>query len=317
MTTACRFSAGCCCFKNIFSLFFHIVLFFPLLFFVVFSLLCRGSGAAFFRRQGKTGFCRVGFLLCLYCFRLILLPFFFSFPFPFLFVVSPLLCRGFGAAFFHRQGKTGFCRVGFLLCLYCFRLILLPFFFSFPFPFLFVVSPLLCRGFGAAFFRRQGKTGFCRVGFLLCLYCFRLILLSFFLSLSLSLPLSLSLCRFPFVVPGFWSGVFPPAGEDRLLPCWFFIVFVLFLIDFVVFFLSLSLSLCRFPFVVPGFWSGVFPPAGEDRLLPCWFFIVFVLFPIDFCCLFFFLFCCFFFVFTWNVEINSKRNCEEREKVNF
>ncbi len=118
---------------------------------------------------------------------------------------------------------------------------------------------------------------------------------------------------------GFGSGVFPPAGEDRLLPCWFFIVFVLFLIDFVVFFLSLSLSLslCRFPFVVPGFWSGVFPPAGEDRLLPCWFFIVFVLFPIDFCCLFFFLFCCFFFVFTWNVEINSKRNCEEREKVNF
>ena len=75
MTTACRFSAGCCCFKNIFSLFFHIVSFFPLLFFVVFSLLCRGSGAAFFRRQGKTGFCRVGFLLCLYCFRLILLPF--------------------------------------------------------------------------------------------------------------------------------------------------------------------------------------------------------------------------------------------------
>ena len=100
--------------------------------------------------------------------------------------------------------------------------------------------------------------------------------------LSLSLPLSL--CRFPFVVPGFWSGVFPPAGEDRLLPCWVFIVFVLFLIDFVVFFLSLSLplSLCRFPFVVPGFWSGVFPPAGEDRLLPCWVFIVFVLFPIDF-----------------------------------
>ncbi len=87
---------------------------------------------------------------------------------------------------------------------------------------------------------------------------------------------------------GFGSGVFPPAGEDRLLPCWVFIVFVLFLIDFVVFFLSLSLSLslplslCRFPFVVPGFWSGVFPPAGEDRLLPCWFFIVFVLFLIDF-----------------------------------
>ena len=116
---------------------------------------------------------------------------------------------------------------------------------------------------------------------------------------------------------GCGSGVFPPAGEDRLLPWWVFIVFVLFLIDFVVFFLSLPLSLCRFPFVVPGFWSGVFPPAGEDRLLPCWFFIVFVLFPIDFCCLFFFLFCCFFFVFTWNVEINSKRNCEEREKVNF
>ena len=59
-----------------------------------------------------------------------------------------------------------------------------------------------------------------------------MILLSFFLSLSLPL----SLCRFPFVVPGFWSGVFPPAGEDRLLPCWFFIVFVLFPIDFVVFF---------------------------------------------------------------------------------
>ena len=184
MTTACRFSAGCCCFKNIFSLFFHIVSFFPLLFFVVFSLLCRGSGAAFFRRQGKTGFCRVGFLLCLYCFWLILLSFFFLFLFLFLF------------------------------------------------PFLFVVSPLLCRGSGAAFFRRQGKTGFCRVSFLLCLYCFRLILLSFFLSLSLPL----SLCRFPFVVPGFWSGVFPPAGEDRLLPCWFFIVFVLFPIDFVVFF---------------------------------------------------------------------------------
>ncbi len=145
MTTACRFSAGCCCFKNIFSLFFHIVSFFPLLFFVVFSLLCRGSGAAFFRRQGKTGFCRVGFLLCL--------------------------------------------------------------------------------------------------------YCFRLILLSFFLSLSLSLPLSL--CRFPFVVPGFWSGVFPPAGEDRLLPCWFFIVFVLFLIDFVVFF--------SFPFPFPSPFSLSFP----------------------------------------------------------
>ena len=193
MTTASRFSAGCCCFKNIFSLFFHIVLFFPLLFFVVSPLLCRGSGAAFFRRQGKTGFCCVGFLLCLYCFRLILLSFFLSlslpFPFPFLFlflfVVSPLLCRGSGAAFFRRQGKTGFCRVGFLLCLYCFRLILLSFFFLFLFlflfPFLFVVSPLLCRGSGAAFFRRQGKTGFCRVGFLLCLYCFRLILLSFFL----------------------------------------------------------------------------------------------------------------------------------------
>ena len=68
-------------------------------------------------------------------------------------------------------------------------------------------------------------------------------------------------------------------------------MFVLFLIDFVVFFLSLSLplSLCRFPFVVPGFWSGVFPPAGEDRLLPCWVFIVFVLFPIDF--VVFFSFC--------------------------
>ena len=163
------------------------------------------------------------------------------------FVVFSLLCRGSGAAFFRRQGKTGFCRVGFLLCLYCFRLILLSFFFLFLFPFLFVVSPLLCRGFGAAFFRRQGKTGFCRVGFLLCLYCFRLILLSFFLSLSLPL----SLCRFPFVVPGFWSGVFPPAGEDRLLPCWFFIVFVLFPIDFVVFFsfpfpspFSLSFPLC-------------------------------------------------------------------------
>ena len=61
-----------------------------------------------------------------------------------------------------------------------------------------------------------------------------MILLSFFLSLSLPLPLSL--CRFPFVVPGFWSGVFPPAGEDRLLLCWVFIVFVLFPIDFVVFF---------------------------------------------------------------------------------
>lgn len=85
MTTACRFSAGCCCFKNIFSLFFHIVSFFPLLFFVVFSLLCRGSGAAFFRRQGKTGFCRVGFLLCLYCFRLILLSFF-------LFILLFFLC---------------------------------------------------------------------------------------------------------------------------------------------------------------------------------------------------------------------------------
>ena len=138
MTTACRFSAGCCCFKNIFSLFFHIVSFFPLLFFVVFSLLCRGSGAAFFRRQGKTGFCRVGFLLCLYCFRLILLSFF----------------------------------------------------------------------------------------------------------LSLSLPLSL--CRFPFVVPGFWSGVFPSAGEDRLLPCWFFIVFVLFPIDFCCLFFFLF---CCFFFV--------------------------------------------------------------------
>ena len=143
MTTASRFSAGCCCFKNIFSLFFHIVLFFPLLFFVV--------------------------------------------------------------------------------------------------------SPLLCRGSGAAFFRRQGKTGFCCVGFLLCLYCFRLILLSFFLSLSLPL----SLCRFPFVVPGFGSGVFSPAGEDRLLLCWVFIVFVLFPIDFVVFFsfpfsspFSLSFPLC-------------------------------------------------------------------------
>ena len=43
-------------------------------------------------------------------------------------------------------------------------------------------------------------------------------------------------CRFLFVVSGFWSGVFPPAGEDRLLPYWFFIVFVLFPIDFVVFF---------------------------------------------------------------------------------
>ena len=91
---------------------------------------------------------------------------------------------------------------------------------------------------------------------------------------------------------GFGSGVFPPAGEDRLLPCWVFIVFVLFPIDFVAFFLflSLPLSLCRFPFVVPGFWSGVFPPAGEDRLLLCWVFIVFVLFPIDFVVFFSFYF---------------------------
>ena len=35
---------------------------------------------------------------------------------------------------------------------------------------------------------------------------------------------------------GFGSGVFPPAGVDLRLPCWFFIVFVLFPIDFVVFF---------------------------------------------------------------------------------
>ena len=110
--------------------------------------------------------------------------------------------------------------------------------------------PLCCaEGLETAFFHRQGKTGFCRVGFLLCLYCFRLILLSFFLSLSLSLPLSL--CRFPFVVPGFWSGVFPPAGEDRLLPCWVFIVFVLFSIDFVVFF--------SFPFPFPSPFSLSFP----------------------------------------------------------
>ena len=180
-----------------------------MLFFVVFSLLCRGSGAAFFRRQGKTGFCCVGFLLCLYCFRLILLSFFFPFPFPFLFVVSPLLCRGFGAAFFRRQGKTGFCCVGFLLCLYCFRLILLSFFFPFPFPFLFVVSPLLCRGFGAAFFRRQGKTGFCCVGFLLCLYCFRLILLSFFFPFPFPFLFVVS----PLLCRGFGAAFFRRQGK--------------------------------------------------------------------------------------------------------
>ena len=179
MTTASRFSAGCCCFKNIFSLFFHIVLFFPLLFFVVSPLLCRGSGAAFFRRQGKTGFCCVGFLLCLYCFRLILLSFFLSLSLPLSLCRFPFVVPGFWSGVFPPAGEDR----------------LLP-------CWVFIVFVLFLIDFVVFF-------------------------------LSLSLPLSL--CRFPFVVSGFGSGVFPPAGEDRLLPCWFFIVFVLFPIDFVAF----------------------------------------------------------------------------------
>ena len=212
-----------------------------MLFFVVFSLLCRGSGAAFFRRQGKTGFCRVGFLLCLYCFRLILLSFFFPFPFPFLFVVSPLLCRGFGAAFFHRQGKTGFCRVGFLLCLYCFRLILLSFFFPFPFPFLFVVSPLLCRRLETVFFRRQGKTGFCRAEFLLCLYCFRLILLPFFFPfLFLFLFLFLFVVS-PLLCRGFGAAFFRRQGKTGFCRVGFLLCLYCFRLILLSFFLFVLL----------------------------------------------------------------------------
>ena len=176
MTTACRFSAGCCCFKNIFSYCFV----FP---FVVF---CR-----------------------------------------FLFVVS-----GFGSGVFPPAGEDRLLPCWVFIVFVLFPIDFVVFFLSLSLPLSLCRFPFVVPGFWSGVFPSAGEDRLLPCWFFIVFVLFLIDFVVFFLSLSLSL----SLCRFPFVVPGFWSGVFPPAGEDRLLPCWFFIVFVLFPIDFVVFF---------------------------------------------------------------------------------